>query len=1030
MPDLSSNLTALRASGHKVRSYLAVFGGVVVASGTLDAAPSQGATALDWTRTAGSSSDIKPGYRVVVENGSGALKFETSVRYSGTISDSNLPIREVATAEFTLSASDVVKVYNVPVLTDKLVEANATFAPDGIAYSNQNTVIAPITTSGGHWAGFVDSGQTYATVVTSGGGSFTVDPDSGGTITHLWTLPTGVAFAGGSSSTDASPTLEANTGYYVVTHTVTDSANSATWTQYLLIRVYDASTRPVECVVEAIDGDQDTGWSGRVRVFSDAAISDIPDRSLVAVFVDETINGSAVSYGNRIVSRSHIKLLGFLRRDENEGGANDDALTFEIISPWARLQEIPGFSKALERYSSTAGWNYVQGLTTKRAIIQILRWYSNWTEFFDLAFNTYTDYDYPAFFAEKNTPLAQLQELADATDARVTGDRTGALLVHTRPELVALASRSSLTTTITLTDDDRITYRFARDHFKVVDTLECRGFTAATTTAGAVPLFSRYPGVPGRGALVTAVDRLIAASQSNLNDRCGLRGAAADGVFITSAGLYHRAVELELTLPGSYDVFDPAYQEWIAFTGASGNRRSLDLSAYRFVLRSVNVTYAGGTATTNLRLVSETAAPAGRTYVPPATTGANPFPDIEFPPIEFPDSGFGNGWMNAGTSRIAAICQYGIARTTNFGSSEATTWDFISWQSIFGSSAYYQAWGSCPDAFSYSGGGVKGWAILSGPGGSLGTWKLVYFNVAAQTAVLKHTFSGPAPPHQRDGGDVSIDASFGSQGFIVASAYSTSAGTYCARSADNTTFTEVQISANLGTIGGTDETPAVPGTWVSSRTPGRAVVQAYYASGLRATHQARATTDYGATWSDTSDPDMSISKNIGAAGLFSPYDPARNPSESIFFWMARDQTAGAGAIGLFRDNGTSSAKIASFLSCAARNPIGAAAGNANRLIVSNQLGNGKTYITNNALDSSPTFTEVTALAGTGAMCNVFAGDNPNVIYAWHGLFRPFYSGVTQGPILLSTDGGATFRSQIGNLPSVSTTGCVLSLMGW
>ncbi len=70
MPDLSSNLTALRASGHKVRTYLAVFNGSVVASGTLNSAPSTGATALAWTRTAGSSSDIKPGYRVVVENGS------------------------------------------------------------------------------------------------------------------------------------------------------------------------------------------------------------------------------------------------------------------------------------------------------------------------------------------------------------------------------------------------------------------------------------------------------------------------------------------------------------------------------------------------------------------------------------------------------------------------------------------------------------------------------------------------------------------------------------------------------------------------------------------------------------------------------------------------------------------------------------------------------------------------------------------------------------------------------------------------
>ena len=580
MPDLSSDLTALRADGHKVRAYLAPLLGSVVASGTLTSAPATGDVALVWNRTAGSSASIKPGFKVVVESGAGLLKYTTSVRYSGTISDTNLPVRELATAEFTLSAADVVKIYNVPVLTDKLVEANATFAPDGITYAAQNTTISPLASSGGLWVGFVDAGQTYATVVTDGSGSFTVDPDSGGTVTHLWTLPSGVAFQAGSANTDASPTLEADAGYALVTHTVTDSSNSATWTQYLPLRVFSAADMPTECVIEAINGDLDSGWSGTIRLFDDAEITDIPDRSLVAVFVQETINGAAASYGNRVPSRSHIKLVGYLARETAEGDGANDALTVEMISPWARLQEIPGFSKVLERYASTTGWRYLQGLTVKKALIQILRWYTNWTEFWDIGFDTFTDYNYPALNLEKATPLGQLIELANAADARVTGDRTGAMRVHTRPELVALASRSSLTTTLTLTDDDRINYRFSRDYFRQVEQLECRGFTAATTTAAALLIFSRYPGVPGRGVLNTSIEKLIATSQTDLNNRCGLRGAALDGVFITTAGLYHRAVELELTLPGAYDVFDPAYQEWIAFTGAAGNRRALDLSRF------------------------------------------------------------------------------------------------------------------------------------------------------------------------------------------------------------------------------------------------------------------------------------------------------------------------------------------------------------------------------------------------------------------------------------------------------------------
>ena len=923
------------------------------------------------------------------------------------------------------------KIFNTPVLTDKLVEDEATFSPDGLSYSAQNTTISPIANSGGHWCGFVDSGQTYATVVTYGAASFTVDPDSAGTMAHLWTLPTGVAFQGGSANTDASPTLQANVGYYVVTHRVTDSTNSATWTQYMLIRVYDATITPVECVIESIDGDETTGWGGRVRVFEDTALSDIPDRSLVAVFVSETIAGSTASYGNRIASRSHIKLLGYLVRDESEGDGADDRLTFEIISPWARLQEIPGFSKVLERYSSTTGWRYIQGLTVKRAIIQILRWYTNWTEFFDTVFQTFTDYDYPAFYVEKATPLAQLQELADGTDARVTGDRTGAMLIGTRQELVALASRSSLTTTITLQDDDRITYRFSRDHFKTVDTLECRGFVSATTTAGAVPIFSRYPGIPGRGAVVTAIDRLIAASQTNLNDRCGLRGAAADGVFITSAGVTHRAVTLELELPGAYDVFDPAYQEWVAFTGAAGNRRELDLSAYRFIVRGVNVTYADGTARTTVRMVSETAAPPGQTYVPKLMAGPTPDFGLEFPMPEFPDLGIGNFYMNSGTQRIAAICQYGIARTTNFGSGAATVWDFTAWATIFGSGTYTQAWNACPDGFSYSSGSVKGWAVLTGPGGSFGSFKLVYFNVAALTGTLKHTYSGITPGEQRSGSDVGIDASFGSPGFVIASIGRADVAPRCAWSSDNTTFTETQLSSYAGNTGGGDDSPVVPATWVSSRTAGRAVVGAYASTGWRATLQARATSDYGATWADTSVPDLSISKNVGAIGLFSPWDATRNPDEKIFFWTGRDQTSGSGAIGFFRFDGTSSSKLASYFSVGSRNAIGTASGNANRLIVSDQPGStNNTYISNNALAASPSFVSLTPLAGCGAMSNVFAGDNPNMIYVWGGVFKPFYLPPVQGPILTSIDGGSTFVSQIGNLPGVNTTGSVHILMGW
>lgn len=982
--------------------------------------------ALAWTRTGGSSSDIKPGYRVVVEDGSGNLKLETSVRYSGTISDSSIPIREIATAEFTLSASDTVKVYNTPVLTDKLVEDEATFAPDGIAYSAQNTTISPIANSGGHWCGFVDAGQTYATVATYGAASFTVDPDSAGTIAHLWTLPTGVAFAGGSASTDASPTLEANVGYYVVTHRVTDSSNSATWTQYMLIRVYDATITPVECVIESIDADETQGWSGRVRVFSSVAISDIPDRSLVAVFVDETIGGSTGSYGNRISSRSHIKLLGYLVRDENEGDGQDDRLTFEIISPWTRLQEIPGFSKVLERYSSTTGWRYLQGLTVKRAILQILRWYTNWTEFFDTVFQTFTDYDYPAFYVEKNTPLAQLQELADGTDARVTGDRTGAMLIGTRQELVALASRSSLTTTITLQDDDRITYRFSRDHFKTVDTLECRGFVSATSTSAAVAIFSRYPGIPGRGSVVNAIDRLIASSQTDLNSRCGLRGAAADGLYITSAGLYQRAVDLELELPGSYDVFDPAYQEWVAFTGAAGNRRGLDLSAYRFVVRGVNVTYQNGTARTQVRLTSETAAPAGQTYVPTPTTGPNPDIGIEFPTPDFPN--IGDPWLGTGNGRIALICQNGLARTTNFGSGAATVWDYQAWTGFSGG-ALGIGYTFVPDAFSYGTSAVGGWLCTA-----QSPSQIYYVDITNRTWTLKHTWSTGWNVKFRTNtlldngaGDGGADASFGFANHFMAAIYRHGAGApgqgvRVCYTTDNSTFTEVDVTTAASTAQGQPVSP--PGVFVSSRTALKARVSAP----KTASNPYMYGSSNFSSWTDLFSLGMGTTDSLGSS-LHCPWDPSRNSAETILFYGNPGATVGSN---LFRANDTTVTNIGITNGGALginqpRNGISTFTGNANRMLVclgqtAPQLGAwGEAYLTNNALASSPTYTQLTIPSFYNA-CAI-AGDSGSTFYFWGGNYGD------SAAVGYSVNGGSTIIDQSGNLSSF-TPGKVAMLVGW
>mgnify|MGYP000414197735 CR=1 FL=1 len=127
--------------------------------------------------------------------------------------------------------------------------------------------------------------------------------------------------------------------------------------------------------------------------------------------------------------------------------ADGDQLEFEVISPLARLAQLPGFSKVLISEESPDTWNEVRGLTVKRAIIQLLRHYTNALHLFDLHFNGFADADYSAFYLQKSTPYEQVIELADSRDARLTCDRAGRLEVARRLELTPLADRAAITTT-------------------------------------------------------------------------------------------------------------------------------------------------------------------------------------------------------------------------------------------------------------------------------------------------------------------------------------------------------------------------------------------------------------------------------------------------------------------------------------------------------------------------------------------------------------------------------------------------------
>lgn len=614
MPSQSANQTALRADGHKLRAWVSFYIPVVAASGSITALPpahlsGEAATNLSVSFSTGSSADVKRGFLVRIKTSGGTLRGLTRVRYSGTIDSTHLPIRELSRGEMVVANGDTFEVLREVRISDKLVTATEDFNPDGIAVSSFNSNPPPIANSGGLWVGWVDDGETFATVNFYGSLSANVDPDStaGHDGTHLWGIPTGAGdFATGSAEDDADPTMELNAGSWLIEHTYTDADNSVSTTQYIPVIVHDSTHLPHECLIEPLSGEHDNGWSYSVQVFEDATETDIPYGSLAIIWLQETIGGVAQSFGSPVTGRSHIKGVGYIRRHTEENTPEeDDSLVFDVISPLARLAETPGFSKVMIREASPDAWAEIRTLKTVRAMLQLAQFYTNFNEAgFDFIVDSdCPDHDYPLLFLSKDNPLGQIRELARATRNRFICDRRGRFELQPVLNLMNRTTRDGRSTQYPFELDDITFVRVSEEHWRPIETFRVKGFTAHATDPH--PVFARWPGAaPGQGSQNGEQTGIISANTASVYAECGLWGALADGIYTDETLVNHFAPRVTIRTPGSYDFLD-FYGEWIGLN-FSTRIRVTDLSQFRFELVRASITYESGTAECEFELQAET----------------------------------------------------------------------------------------------------------------------------------------------------------------------------------------------------------------------------------------------------------------------------------------------------------------------------------------------------------------------------------------------------------------------------------------
>lgn len=632
MPDLSSVLTNLRTDGYHYRGYLSVPTETVIFRALVNQTTfTYPLTSITFdTVTVGAFGDILEDQEVVIYNQStNTVKGRLRVA-SGAATSTVLQVNEFSQGRLSIANNDKIEVLRSYRVRDKIVGATSSFPKDSrLAYSDQGANPAPIANAGGPYAGFTSS--SVVTVSFDATTSFNVDPDSSTTRAYLWDVADGTITVGSTTTGTITATFPA--GFRWVNLRVTDSSNSKQTFKRIPVWAHDwTSNPPLECNIDSMGAQVNDGWRVRLTIPAGASQSTIADGSLVVYWEQEYYAGSLASYGNNVSGRSHIKAVGYVIGETITQDAESGTLSFEAINPLAMLSQIPGFSQVLQIRSSPTNWRGVKGLTTNRALIYLLRWGSTFLNVHDLILNA-VNHNYPAFYVQKNTPADQLREIVDGVDGLLICDRTGRLVIDQDLALGSSAQRSAATTTAALTDADIIDIEWERSHRYEYNTIEGRGFIASSTVKGAKPLLSLAPGkAPAEAPQSSTVERLIAASQSDLNSRTGRRWAKQNRLY---NGL--PVSRIRVTLPASYDVFD-LYGEWITLTLASTyNKRGLSYSATRCLIESISIEHdpETGNKSVRLTLLEETDGAAGVTKRPPSPA-LNNLPAFTLPEIEMP----------------------------------------------------------------------------------------------------------------------------------------------------------------------------------------------------------------------------------------------------------------------------------------------------------------------------------------------------------------------------------------------------------
>lgn len=837
------------------------------------------------TVTTGDYTDIKPGMTLLLGTAAGADNYgRQRVRGPETPATTisifvGLSSQGVRDGELILVDGAYLTVVDERRLWAKMPtidSAGETFKDASMEVGENTTNPPPVANCGPAFAGTIDPDSGVITVTFPGDRSFAVANTA--TITdYLWEIQDGT-LAGGSSLTDATPTVTFPAGYRFVELMVTDS-NGKSHTASCLVygRDPDNDTSFDEFAIESYRGTQ-SGVTLSLRALANMPQVTYPD-GCHALLWEREPNGPT--------DRDHMLIVGWLESEDNNvaagkfGLARDTTLT--ILDVAGRSDTLPGFAQSVTNDDLRDSdllpeitWNYMTHPDADKLAHYLLYWHSTALEVADFVWSgTGSLYAITTKSTDGDSLWNQVQKLAGAMCPGyvLSCDRSGRIAMFPDPQFQDLEDRTDVVQAA-ITEDDWNSIRYGYRRAPNTHWLRTSGQVIETDpglnddgTIDLTMVYSISPGVtPGQGLGETENNEQIVDSQDALNRATGHRYARMNApIGPMSLTLVQNDGGDSMGVP--WRELEPALMQWVTInmTAATAARRGFTFLTARALVKEVNISFneskTGISRTVELTVEIETGGQPGATVIPPTVPAVGDQPPAVPPAIPPPDGG-----IITGQELVAGIGSFRLYRTSDFQTPSGMggpTWEAI--DLVEGDEI--MTWVVDP----FSPGYVAGSGAISG---FVATANNVYrisdlFGTVIVNSILEFDNTAQWRTIQASFGTYFVS---GSNPWLICVSYYGSlgghTGTWATYSKDGgaTWADEVLISADYDSGGAVNPI----GLYTSPKTPGLAYTAAHTETANPATAGGYISTDWGATWTlmSASDPDkpLPVWGTISASG--------------------------------------------------------------------------------------------------------------------------------------------------------------------